>query len=912
MGNVREATLTLKVDASAAKAGLNDFTRGLSATSLAVSLAEATVGKLIRSLGGLYAAYRGYEFVKQSVRDFAEFERQMAKVSTVLDQQTMSLLPGYTTAIRSMSVTMGESTDSLSDGLYEILQAMIAPEKALGVLEASAKAAAAGMTSTKVSVDAVTTVLNSYGLSADKASKVTSDLYEAALVGKMTFGDIAGEIGKVASTAAQAGISLEEMLAAMATLTRAGLRPDIAATSIRTIISQFLTPDDRALQAAKSLDLQMNSTTLHTMGLLGVIERLKNASPEVVAAIVNEARGLTGFNAALQNAQGLTRDFNYILRENGQDLIAYEKMMATPAKQFERFEQAIISIKRSLGAVLAPSLADAAAKIADWVGTNQERLTIMSQIVENEMGRIKDILFSFGKYLQTDFRGATQLGWDLFLQVMETAAKAAIDLATRAGKGIVAALKEEILGMGMEQAKAEAMRRYEAPKSYYTPSKQTWEALGGHGEPDTIPIGGGQVKWVEQQERGLFHLTKPPLVKQPVDQAAYDKIIETVLAERAAEQDKAIMAGFDQKWAALKAQLDTKVNALMAAPGNAAFGQFSNDVAQINAERNQRGAELQQRLQQYDYQQALGQWNQIVAWTGKQVDWIKSLDQTYIGGKEQPGTPNAPEPTYATGHKSGSGEDDRAQTATDDLIRKLELERNMLAQTDEERAKTIALEQLRQDIFNQTKDQELKTIDDLKRKYGEYAEAVEKAVAKLEQARRLTQMAKDIGNAFGTAFEDVVLGAKSAREAVNALMMDVARAVLHNMVTQPIVNSITSSLSTAFLGAAKAHGGWQVGAGGASTVRLPAAMFWTAPRLHDGLASDEYPAVLQRGESVVTPRQMAALTSPPSVSINITNNSSAPVTANVSDMKLDLRRMVVGIVLEDKQVNGPITRSLGR
>jgi hypothetical protein len=55
-----------------------------------------------------------------------------------------------------------------------------------------------------------------------------------------------------------------------------------------------------------------------------------------------------------------------------------------------------------------------------------------------------------------------------------------------------------------------------------------------------------------------------------------------------------------------------------------------------------------------------------------------------------------------------------------------------------------------------------------------------------------------------------------------------------------------SSFSTGFL-----HGGGRVGLDPVPTRFMPAALFALAPRLHQGLAGDEYPAILQRGETVV-------------------------------------------------------------
>jgi hypothetical protein len=51
---------------------------------------------------------------------------------------------------------------------------------------------------------------------------------------------------------------------------------------------------------------------------------------------------------------------------------------------------------------------------------------------------------------------------------------------------------------------------------------------------------------------------------------------------------------------------------------------------------------------------------------------------------------------------------------------------------------------------------------------------------------------------------------------------------------------------------------------------MPAWMIATAPRLHNGLAADEFPAVLQKGERVIPKGKSAGNTN------NITINVAAP------------------------------------
>jgi len=374
MSNIREETLSLKVDSTQAAAGARTFAGSMGVAAQGATKASEAVALLVKNLGGLYLAYKTLGTIKQSVRDFAAFERQMANVSTMLQEHSMKYMPQYRREIRAMAIDVGEGTATLSKGLYDILSASIDPAKAMHVLEVSSKAAQAGLTDTGVAADAITTILNSYGLSAEYAGKVSSDLFETVQKGKLVFGDLAEDIGKVAADAASAGVSLEEMLAAVATLTRGGLRPEIAITALKAAINTFRKPADEAKKAAAELGFELNTTSLHAMQLSGLFEKLKNASDEQVAAIFQNVRGLTGLSVALQQVEGNAADVRYIMEKSGVDLEAYGKMANTAAKDFEKYDEAMKDIRVTIGEAFAPALRRGAQAMSQFVKDNQRYL----------------------------------------------------------------------------------------------------------------------------------------------------------------------------------------------------------------------------------------------------------------------------------------------------------------------------------------------------------------------------------------------------------------------------------------------------------------------------------------------------------------------------------------------------------
>jgi len=337
------------------------------------------IGRAMQSMKryAKYAAVAGAAQLTLSVREYAKFEEQMANVSTMLDEQTMKYMPAYGEAIKKMAMEFGEGTDTLSKGLYDILSASVAPVKAMKVLAVSAKAAKAGMTTTAIAADAITTVLNSYGMAADEAGKISDILFATVKRGKLTFAELAPNIGKVAAIASIANLSFEELSAAIATMTRAGLQADLATTALRAVMNAFIKPMDGAKTAAREFGFELNSATLKSIGLTGVLKKLKGATAEQLAAIMPNIRGMAGFAAALKQVDAMANDLELMLNSLGLTQIAYEKMTNTLMHTFRRFWQSIKITSVQIGSYLEPAVRSVTDAMIEWISAHQQEIGIV-------------------------------------------------------------------------------------------------------------------------------------------------------------------------------------------------------------------------------------------------------------------------------------------------------------------------------------------------------------------------------------------------------------------------------------------------------------------------------------------------------------------------------------------------------
>lgn len=214
-----------------------------------------------------------------------------------------------------------------------------------------------------------------------------------------TFAQLAPTIGMVAATAAQAGLKLEELGASIATMTRAGLRSEMAVTSVMNIMTAFLSPAKESITAAKEFGLELNTTTLRTLGLGGVMKKLTKATAEQVSAIFPNIRGLRGFMAALSDVEGYAYDYQLMLNSLGLTEEAFAKQTDTAAFKLRQLKKIITVIVADFGTEFLPKLKEAADKTLAWYESNKKIIEVK---VKEWAGKTLDSIIALFEYIKTN------------------------------------------------------------------------------------------------------------------------------------------------------------------------------------------------------------------------------------------------------------------------------------------------------------------------------------------------------------------------------------------------------------------------------------------------------------------------------------------------------------------------------
>ena len=348
-----------------------------------------------------------------SVRELAKLEEQMANISTMLDDHTMHFLPKYEKAIRSMSIQFGEGSQSITKGMYDILSAMIPADQALGTLEASMKAAAAGMTTTAVAADGITTVLNAYGYEAKYAGIVSDRLFSIVKSGKITFDQIASSIGGVVSNAALAGMEFEVVGAAISTMTRSGVPAAEAVTALNALLMGFIEPTKEAHAVAKKYGFELKGAALEGQGLITILEKLHGASSDEIGDLTKRIRGYKSLAIMSQKATEVLRDYTSGIESAGITNKQLDKVIQSLMFKFRQFYQLLIDVGRTA----VEPFADDMKKLIDYTIKHRDEIVAWVLSVTSSLDKL-------GEYVQGGFAISVGTGFDMLTEIARAAGKA--------------------------------------------------------------------------------------------------------------------------------------------------------------------------------------------------------------------------------------------------------------------------------------------------------------------------------------------------------------------------------------------------------------------------------------------------------------------------------------------------------
>lgn len=299
------------------------------------------------------------------------FDRSMRSVNSLarLSEKDFAALEKR---VLSLARTTGQGPRVLADGLYELVSSGLKANDAISVLNASAKAATAGMTDTQTATKAVVAVLNAYHLGAGKAREVSDVLFQVVNKGVVRFEELAQQMGDLVTPAAQMGVSIKDVGGAFAALTLQGGPAAERATQVKQLLVSMLKPSESLQGAFRDLGYESAQAALKQDGFVQVIGRLSGAAKGNQATIADwfpNVRALAGFmGLAGENTkrfEDIVRSMDGATKGAGATSRAFAEQAKSISVQWDIAKASLAAAAVPIGQLLFPALV----KVTNAIGS---------------------------------------------------------------------------------------------------------------------------------------------------------------------------------------------------------------------------------------------------------------------------------------------------------------------------------------------------------------------------------------------------------------------------------------------------------------------------------------------------------------------------------------------------------------
>lgn len=316
----------------------------------------------------------------------ANFEEQINKIMTISTQSRDKIEKD----IKDMAKNTGISTDVLTEAFYQTVSSIGDVAGASEFLRVANMNAIAGFTDTVSSVDALTSIINAYGMEVTKVNKVSDLMIMTQNLGKTTVNELAKCYSNVIPTAAVLGVSFEQISAAMATVTSQGIPTSVATTQLRSLFVELSKAGTDVADKFRALSGQTFANFIKSGGTvseaLGILEKKANSSGIELKDMFSSVEAA---NAAITLSGKHAETFTSFLKQMGDSAgateIAFDKL-----KDGLNFRMAVTvqklkvlaidygdTFKDQLGGIF-DKLDDVIEKFTVWFNINKEAIRDVS------------------------------------------------------------------------------------------------------------------------------------------------------------------------------------------------------------------------------------------------------------------------------------------------------------------------------------------------------------------------------------------------------------------------------------------------------------------------------------------------------------------------------------------------------
>ncbi len=224
-----------------------------------------------------------------------KFTKQISEIKAISPERTFGQIADE---VRQLSDQFNQPLARVAEAQYQtISDQFVTLTERTNILTAANTLAKVSASDFAGSAQLLTGALNAYGESSDMAALRAAQFEKTIDLGRLRAGELGNALGRLQSMGHELGVSLEELDAALVSITIGGVKANEAATQIRGVMMALLKPSEDLKKAYRELGVDSGQQAVATWGLQGALDKLRGTTAGTAgefAALLRNVRAFAG------------------------------------------------------------------------------------------------------------------------------------------------------------------------------------------------------------------------------------------------------------------------------------------------------------------------------------------------------------------------------------------------------------------------------------------------------------------------------------------------------------------------------------------------------------------------------------------------------------------------------------------
>jgi TP901 family phage tail tape measure protein len=257
--------------------------------------------------------------IRGTVGAFADLETQVAKIRTITTEAEAAQT-NFGEAILATKRQFGGDIANIGGAFYEaIASGATDAAGAVTLVNNANQLAVGGVTDLHTALSALTGIMMAYGYSAEETGRINDILFVGAREGKTSIQELAQEMGPVLAIAKQMNVGLDELVAAISTVSSSVGTTAEAVTSVRSALVALARQTDPLTALFKKLGINSIQAQIAQKGFvetLRLISKESGGTSESVLKLMERIEALATFATVTNETTG--KRFDDIMKDMGE------------------------------------------------------------------------------------------------------------------------------------------------------------------------------------------------------------------------------------------------------------------------------------------------------------------------------------------------------------------------------------------------------------------------------------------------------------------------------------------------------------------------------------------------------------------------------------------------------------------